>query len=64
MHWHGPIDGAKQMFRVATFDEIVKLGDALVSSGAGGGGIAFLISFVVVGDLFICFFLRMFKSTG
>ena len=37
------------MFTIATFDEVVLVGDSLISDGAGAGGVIFLVSFVVVG---------------
>ena len=37
-----------QMFTVATFDDIVRLGDGLAESGTGAGGVTFLVTFVVV----------------
>jgi hypothetical protein len=36
------------MFTIATFDDIVRLGDGLAASGAGAGGVIFLVTFVLV----------------
>ncbi len=36
------------MITVATFDDIVRLGDGLAESGTGAGGVTFLVTFVVV----------------
>jgi hypothetical protein len=45
--WHSN-DAESQMFTVATFDDIMRLGDGLDATGTGAGGVAFLVTFVVV----------------
>jgi hypothetical protein len=53
LRWRGD-DPEVQMFTVATYDEIVRLGDGLAESGTGAGGIVFLVTFVVVRLLHPC----------